>query len=87
MHMTDLRNTTKRILLIFFSFNEKLKLIKCLLCLANVITCVIQTHLCGCMAAGVVQAAVMAVVEHQGFWVCRQDAAMRGSAVSGYRPA
>lgn len=87
MHKTDLRNMTNRILLIFISFNEKLKLMKCLLCLANVVTCEIQTHLCRCTAAGAVLAAVMAVVEHQGFWVCRQDAATRGSAVSGYRPA
>lgn len=47
----------------------------------------LQTHLCGCRAAVVVPAAIMAVVEHRGFWVCRPDAATRGSAVSGYRPA
>jgi len=39
------------------------------------------------MAAVAVLAAVAVVVEHQGFWVCRPNAAMRSSAVSGYRLA
>lgn len=53
----------------------------------NGFTRVTRTHLCGCAAAAVVPTAVMAVAEHQGFWVCRPGAATRDSAASGYRPA